>query len=399
MKTPTFLLKPSAYKTNELYAIIPTDGNGDMNVSGYVGNGTRVNPQGFIEAVATDTPRIDYLGKPGLLVEPTRINQFLQSASILGQFAGANITVTDSDTIAPDGTKTADKTSDQTASTGSSSKNTTLSSPTAVHAHSLFVKFDDSEEMYWSVRGTVELDTSIISMDRNGVVTTVSDAQSQITSTGSEYYGNGWWRLWAVITLQPTDTGAGWFIYPATNDADRHGAIWAWGFQIEQGAFATSYIPTVATSVTRTADTVSLGSITTNGIIGAANGSFFIDFNSDNVVADSIGTIIYLGTTNGRVGINSFVSGQSYPYIRIQNTDASIDTQVLTTGRSKVLFNIAGDNVDVWANGVKVLSTAADFFLTNETLAATGVYTTIKIYEVAMFNKALTDTEAQAITS
>lgn len=399
MKKPTFLLKPSAYKTDKLYAITPTDGTGDMTVSSYVGNGTRVNPQGFIETVATDTPRLDHLGKPGVLVEPTRVNQCLSSGSITGGGWTGGVTTTDNDTIAPDGTLSADRAEDDQVTLNDLFQQViTVSDNTAIHTISLFCKFGNSDSF------DVELDdgistASFIQCNSDGTTTAISGAG--ITSSGSEKYPNDWIRFWFVYDMNNTATTITYHVYPASSqDVDKQGYHWFWGFQLEEGRFMTSYIPTTGTTVTRTVDVLTGASLVVNNFIGVSNGAFFIDYEKRvSPGNDSIGLLWYIGATNGIVQAYSTSSNPDYASIRVQNTDTTINTHVLTQERNRVLFNLYGDDTQVWVNGIKQITTAADMFLTAEDLKINGTYGVMKIYETALFDKTLTDSEAQAITS
>lgn len=105
MRKPTFVLKPQAYKTDKLYAQVPHDGSCDLSIGSYVGNGTRVNKYGLIEAVPTDTPRIDYLDGVGLLLEPARKNLVTTSTGVSGWSFSATLTANAG--VAPDGEYTA----------------------------------------------------------------------------------------------------------------------------------------------------------------------------------------------------------------------------------------------------------------------------------------------------
>lgn len=96
LKTVTdasLVLIPSAYKTGVLYSILPEDGTGDFTASRN-SVATRINPNGLIEEVGVNIPRIDYTdGTPVLLTEPQSTNLYLNSDILVSQ----NITTLASD--------------------------------------------------------------------------------------------------------------------------------------------------------------------------------------------------------------------------------------------------------------------------------------------------------------
>jgi hypothetical protein len=81
---------------------------------------------------------------------------------------------------------------------------------------------------------------------------------SSVVSSGISSAGNGWFRCWIVYTA--TGTGGAVFrqqLAKGTNTVytgDGTSGLFFWGAQLEVGASPTSYIPTVASQVTRTAD-------------------------------------------------------------------------------------------------------------------------------------------------
>ena len=77
-------------------------------------------------------------------------------------------------------------------------------------------------------------------------------------------YPNGWWRVSFTTTTVTTATLAMrlWCSNDGTTSPSYAGditkGIYAWGAQIEVGAFVTSYIPSISASATRNADVLSL---------------------------------------------------------------------------------------------------------------------------------------------
>src|SRR5210317_1273665 len=105
------LLIPTGFGPSKVYSVFPTDGDGDFTYT-RSGDASRVNPGGLIETVGTNIPRIDHFGGgcPTLLLEPLRTNKIIQSEDWGTSwlfFNGASIST--NQTIAPDGTMTADK--------------------------------------------------------------------------------------------------------------------------------------------------------------------------------------------------------------------------------------------------------------------------------------------------
>lgn len=81
----SLVLTPNAYKAGTLYSIIPSNGNGDMTVTRAT-TATRINSSGVIETVNADVPRLNYAnGIANILLEPSRTNRLLNSATVATQ--------------------------------------------------------------------------------------------------------------------------------------------------------------------------------------------------------------------------------------------------------------------------------------------------------------------------
>lgn len=83
---PSIALIPSGVKLNEIYSVLPTNGDGDLLFTRET-PATRVNSSGLIEEVATGIPRLDYTNGscPSWLIEPQSTNLYLNSATLSTQ--------------------------------------------------------------------------------------------------------------------------------------------------------------------------------------------------------------------------------------------------------------------------------------------------------------------------
>lgn len=220
---------------------------------------TRVNSSSLIGSIASSLPRINFLNGCGhLLAEPQKTNTATYSNDFSQgtNFNSGNRTLSDcvlstSQGIAPDGTNTAQKLTDNNnGGTGAISLNSfgagltsdtdsTVSmfvkKDTVRYFVIKFVNFDTNQET------SFDLDTGIVNRG-TGVMTN---------------YGNGWYRCSATFSTTTDLVGAIQFLI--TNDSSSTGgnlrdgsnSTFLWGYQAEENSFASSYIPTVAFPVTR----------------------------------------------------------------------------------------------------------------------------------------------------
>lgn len=228
---------------------------------------TRVNASGFIETMAANTPRFDFnpvtLVCRGLLIEEARTNGFTYSADLRNTadagstrpWVYSNATVSVNTITAPDNTLTAD----------------TIVENTATNTHGVFQPFTvtSGAPTTLSFYAKAKERTQVASIMGGGgygtSVTTIYDlvALTVIVTTGTGTAtitdaGNGWRRCTCTAT-PTTNNPTNHFIQLASGGANVYAGngtsgAYFWGAQVEVGAFATSYIPTVASTVTRNAD-------------------------------------------------------------------------------------------------------------------------------------------------
>jgi hypothetical protein len=98
------------------------------------------------------------------------------------------------------------------------------------------------------------------------------------------FVGNGWYRCTVVYTTNTTTTTrVNYFASNTTSSTttgDGFSGIYIWGAQLEAAAFATSYIPTVASQVTRSADAASMTGTNFSSWYNAGEGTMYANFNT-----------------------------------------------------------------------------------------------------------------------
>ena len=304
MPTPSLLIVPSRWKTGspgKLYSQIPTNGNGDFNVTGVVTGGTsigtRVNNIGYIEPITTSgTPRLDYYtssgvpGCPALLVEPSGTNLYQQSEDFTNAYwAKVNCAVSGNQATAPDGTLTADKLIMGNGIlpnvANQSGLNRTETVTSSAYRFSIFAK--SAEFTLFRVRENA-VEGSFLDVNlSNGAITNGSAVQ--FISPLAENYGNGWYR---ISWTSPTITSLTKYSIRVGSTGDGVSGIFIWGAQLETGSVATSYIPTTTGTVTRAADIVSVSGAV-SGSIGQTEGTIYLDFST--IVGSNSNVIFALG--------------------------------------------------------------------------------------------------------
>lgn len=204
----------------------------------------------------------------GLLVEEARTNVCLQSEDFSTTWTPANASPVYNDAVAPDGALTADRLLDNSgggSSVISFNQNPGTLATSTTYCYSMFMKAD---QLDWAHLRVINLSGQVINCYydlTDGAVGASIGADT--VAQGIENYGNGWYRCWLTFTTT-TDQFGNIEVTCAEADGnitcgrDGTSSIFVWGAQLEAGAFPTSYIPTVASSVTRNADDIETSDVT-----------------------------------------------------------------------------------------------------------------------------------------
>ena len=276
--------------------------------------GTRVNRNGLIETIAANQPRFDYdpvTGEcKGLLIEESRTNLLTYSEDFSNaSWARNNQNINTNVITAPDGTLTADKLITINASPiHDLFKTPNLSSNT--YTLSIFAKAAEQNLM------RLRIDDGIIGRNTIFNLTTGSvSSNTNVTSSTITPYSNGWYRCSITVTTNIINLV---FNTPYPYSGDGTSGIYIWGAQVEQGAFPTSYIPTTASTVTRSADNADMTGTNFSSWYNQTESTIFCKFNAYNNIGAGQKNIIDI-RGSAALGLNivqlqlNYISATSQP--------------------------------------------------------------------------------------
>jgi len=264
----SLVMIPDGYGTGVVYGQRPLTSDSQLTFT-RASTATRVGPNGAIAVVGSNVPRIDYTGGGcgKLLLEPQRTNLVTYSE----QFNNAawdksNITVTANAAISPDGYTNADLLNITSVSNYIDQAGTIVSGST--YTVSCYVKSAVSSSQTFILYGNA------------------NKSSSAFTATQE------WQRFTHTFTADSTAMSSG-IVSSALVQ------LYAYGFQLELGAYATSYIPTLGSTVTRLPDACSKTGI--SSLIGQTQGTLFVEYtatSSDTTNATRIINVRNSGSTN-----------------------------------------------------------------------------------------------------
>jgi hypothetical protein len=269
---------------------------------------TFVGSNGLIQSAAINAPRFDFdpvtLAPLGLLIEEQRVNLLLRSEEFDNAgWTKTNSTITANATTAPDGTLTGDKhVPNLAAIMGVGATETRVfQSPSATsgtsYTFTIYAKAGEFDQIEFGLIATPTV-TARFSLNLG---TVISGSGASI-----EPAGNGWYRC--ALTVTAGATGALAIRWTAQSSTvlvgDGTSGIFVWGAQFEAGTFATSYVPTVASTVTRAADNAVITGTNFSSWYNASEGSIVVSGDSIRPIGSSPATRIFQfdnGTTANNI--------------------------------------------------------------------------------------------------
>jgi hypothetical protein len=347
----------------------------------------------------------------GLLIEEQRTNLLTYSEQFdNAAWSKTNTPITSNANVAPDGTLTADLSIPTTATNNKLiQQNFTYTAGTKYTA-SVYAKIGGYNRIRLAIPGVVidggaeRFATFILST--GSIVSGFDVEDATITPVG-----NGWYRC--SITQTTTTGGASTLRLYVANDSsavsfagDGYSGIFIWGAQLESSSFSTSYIPTVASQVTRSADAASMTGTNFSSWFNQQQGSLYLD-TTPRQTGTQYPAIIGDGTT-ATLGIGFFTDvGNLQARVRGTGGSSTITGSIAITANTafKAMLSYAAYN-NAWAyNGANRATGNTNIKPENSVNLRIGsdpvgnnVYTgTIK--KLSFYPVKLTDAEMNALTS
>ena len=357
---------------------------------------TVINKDGLIETVSNGQPRIDYKddSKGALLLEPQRTNLLLQSNQFDTNWINS-ITSVLSGYLGFDGTNSAWLLTKTASSYANIRQNITFS---GIHTFSVYLKKGTNTSAI--IRSTGGNDARV----EINLIDGTTSGESNTISVKTESVGNDWWRCSMTLNASSNTSVR---IYPeAPFGGTTAGNIYMQYAQLEEGSYATSYIPTQGSAVTRVADVCNNSG--NEQVINSTEGVLYAeiaalaDDNTARYLSISDGSFsnrvsIFFSNTSNIIGGRIVVGGSSI------FLNASSQTQ---DNNNKIALKWKLNDYKLYINGVQVAAYVSGGTFPTSTLSeisfndgGTGVaYMYAKTRDLRVYNEALTDAELVALT-
>lgn len=392
-------LIPSGTKASKLYSVLPANGDGDFTHS-RGSTATRVNKDGLIETVAANVARLNYpitngvVGDcPHLLLEPQRTNSLTYSTLAFNGGATPTGWSVGFGTGTFSHTETTYKGQGAVKHTQSTTGRSYLSETISLLAsttYTLRVEFDRDNSS---------------GIDDTDYIVATANMDNIITKQWADVDDDG--ILEVQFTTGTDATGELRLGFGVSGNEDGGKTIVFSMPQIEQGSYATSYIPTSGSTATRSADICNNSG--TSADINSEEGVLFAELATlDKDDTSSRRISISDSTTNNVIRLTFDVaSNRLYAVVYKSGTIwATYTTLSNSEDFNKVALKYKPSDFDFYVNGVKVQQQSSGATFDAGTMSEVafdngsgGNLFYGKIKQLIVFNEALSDSELETLTS
>ncbi len=325
------------------------------------------------EVTRNNLARVDYTdGTSSLLVEPQRKNEVTYSEDLTQWIGLIALSIGLNQGTSPSGLTDANLLSIGIDASATRHRLYNLFSFVSgdTYTFSMFAKKNEQDWFQLMFSSTAFDAQSYANFDlNNGVVGNTGTS----TTANIIYYGSGWYRCsitctatasitttYEVLTTNNTDSGR----YPSYQSDSNVDVCYLWGAQLEEGSYATSYIPNFGTSagVTRVQDQYSKTGISnlinsTEGVLFAeiaalSDDGTFRSISLSNGTATNRVSIRYNTTSNA---ISAYLYQGSAPILAYNNVVADVKDF------HKVAIKYKSGDVAFWVDGVEVATSTSTF--------------------------------------
>ena len=329
----------------------------------------------------TNTPRLDYsTGAEAFLLEPQRTNLIPYSEDFTVWNQIQNVNLISNSTISPSGENNATK---FLSTTGSSKVRNNFSAVSGTtYTFSVYCKnIDATFVRLLAYDGANEFSAYVVSQIN--------------TST--------WTKVSLTFTAANTSNSAQVQIARDLPDGQ---SLYFWGAQLEESSYATSYIPTSGTTVTRNQELC----VDATPVINSEEGVLYAEIAKQMLNNDVIKLIsLNSGSSDAdSVTIGFHNSTKIYARVRANGVNQFLNTTVATNENQfyKVALRYKSGNISLWIDGVEIATSTSTFSFNlplsdlsfdyngNNTLPFFGNTKGLKVYP-----KALADVELQDLTT
>jgi hypothetical protein len=345
----------------------------------------------------------------GLEIEESRTNLLTYSEQFdNAAWTKSRLTITANTVVAPDGALTGDKLVETTETGVHQVVQGVTCTSGVTYTYSCYVKAAERTFATITLASTAFSTTQIlVNISAKSIST---NSGTPVASSISDV-GGGWLRVTVTQTATATGNGNGQTgVYNGTTSytGDGYSGLYIWGAQLEAGAFATSYIPTVASQVTRAADAASMTGTNFSSWYNQAEGSFFAQFVPATSSFGANKTIFLAsdGTVNNYAGLRYTGSGTdpTFSVVVAGTAQSAITTGTMVAGTSYKIVGAYEANDFAVSRNAGTVGTDTSGTVPVVTQAEIGMlagtsFSTQTISKLAYYPLRVTNAQLQALTS
>ncbi len=388
-----------------------TAGSGSDGINLYAGSTFKgsISNVSVKESTRNDLARVDYDGSvSSLLVEPQRTNliPYSEDFSNAAWSKSGSVTIESNSVTSPSGILDGSKLVSNNATSNQLIKESFGVNNGNDYTLSCFVKkqgFDYIHLRFEGGGGSFPTKSAFFNIN-NGTLGTID---SGITAT-IEDYNNGWYRVTATNTATATATATIRIQLASSDNTDNvvgngTSGTYIWGAQLEEGSYATSYIPNFGTAlgVTRVQDQYEKTGI--SDLINSEEGVMSVEMAA---LADDLSyrqISLSDGTSNNRIYLQyNAVSNNVAAVVKVSGSTTAYTSTTLSssniTNFNKIGFKWKLNDFALWINGVEVsidtnggVPTGLNEFTFNQTSSDFfGKVKQLQVYKTALSDDELT---------